>query len=171
MGPGHSSINKARRRISKGFHDCDHTISLQLVIDGFHLGSLHWIATKQWVVWINLFQIAADRHNLTNTGAIIQLEHRHLTQGINAEKLLGQLLAAHQIDLNRIDFYPFFSHQYSDSPRTGGCSAIIEFHGLASYGYFMARPGSFSSASRCSIACNMPALSKPVAANCCEWLP
>ena len=95
MGPGHSSINKARRRISKGFHHCDHAISLQLVIDGFHLGSLYWVAAKQRRVWICLLQIAAYGHDLRETGAIVQLENRHLPQGINFEEFLGQLLAFH----------------------------------------------------------------------------
>ena len=53
------------------------------------------VAPQKWRLRISFFQIAITGANLTDTGAIVELDHRHRQPGILSRKFWFHLLCGH----------------------------------------------------------------------------
>lgn len=69
-----------------------------------------------------------DRRRLGEGGAIVQHQDRDRATGIDGAECGRHMLAAAQIDLNRLDLKAFLRDEHAGAARAGRCLAIVEFH-------------------------------------------
>ncbi len=74
------------------------------------------------------FEIEADRDDLRDAPAVIELEHRYRAFRVNRAEFGRELLASAQIDLHGRNRDPFFRQEDADATRVWRELVIIELH-------------------------------------------
>jgi hypothetical protein len=81
-------------------------------------------------VRLQLVQVLADRDDLGDENAVVQLQRRHLAGGVAFQVLITPVLAAHQVDLHARDLEPLLGHEHLHDARIG-TNRVVEFHRAA----------------------------------------
>jgi hypothetical protein len=77
---------------------------------------------------VGQFEIKADRDDLRDAPAVIELEHRHCAFRVDRAEFGLELLAGAQIDLHSRHRDPFFRQEDADATRVWGKLIIVELH-------------------------------------------
>ena len=77
---------------------------------------------------VGQFEIKADRDDLRDAAAVIELEHRHRAFRVDRAEFRRELLASAQIDLHGRHCDPFFRQKDADATRVWRELVIVELH-------------------------------------------
>ncbi|MNT02606.1 hypothetical protein D3C72_1371100 [compost metagenome] len=91
-------------------------------------GTLQRRVAKQVGLGVELLEVAADGHSLTETGAIIEFEHRNAPRRVLGQKCGFEVLPCPQIHLLIGHLDPLLRQKHPDPAGIGGTFQLIDLH-------------------------------------------
>ena len=111
---------------------------------------------------MTLFKIATDGQGFTQTGSVIEFQHRNAPGRVLGQKGGRQVFPRPQIDLLIFHLDPLLRQKHSDPTGIGGSSQLINLHVTAVDEHTVSRCTGHSKAAQCrSVMTNIVPLEQP----------